>query len=322
MADIINNQPLVTVGICCYNREEGFKHTLQCITNQTYKNLEIIISQDFNTTLDLSIVAEALNDKRITFYKQQQRLSMYNNFSFVLKKANGDYFMWASDDDWWSTEFIEEIMKLLIADPIAIGGFTNFMAVDESNTKISSYPDFLPLLQEFNVDNDIKRIKNYINQFEGFGKANLFYSIFKTSALRTSQVIEFLNEGDLPCDMLINLSVLIKGKILIVPQLLRTCTVGNIKDYDQLSHKPRLINLGIAYLNIGSLKHIHKKWSKYIFSHFKVIRRSELSFCKKTVIYPILLIKVLLFYYDLICNNATLRSYNIFSKIKRKNSLN
>jgi len=313
---------LVTVGICCYNREQGFKNTLDYITGQTYKNLEIIISQDFNPTMDFSGIAAGKNDKRITFYKQQQRLSMYNNFLFLLEKAKGEYFMWAADDDWWSPEFVEKIMHLLRNNPSAVLGFTDFMEVDENNNRIAAYPHHLQLLQSFTVSGDVKRVKNYINQFEGFGKANLFYSIFKIEALRSKQVVEILKKGDLPGDMLINLSVLTKGCLAVVPEILRTCTVGNVKEYVQQDYEPKIINLFIAYLDVGGVAHIYKKWSGFIFDHFRVIRQSELSFGKKAALYPLLIKKLALFYYDLVCNHLQLRGYNLFSKIKRLHSLN
>ncbi|MDB5132555.1 MAG: hypothetical protein JWR02_2304 [Mucilaginibacter sp.] len=314
--------PLVTVGICCYNREEGFKNTLKYITGQTYKNLEIIISQDFNPTLDLASIVNAQNDKRVTFYKQTQRLSMYNNFLFVLEKANGEYFMWASDDDWWAPDFIEKIMELLCNDLSAVAGHSDFMAVDENNNKIMAYPDFLPFIQEFNVPEDIKRIKNYINQFEAFGKPNLIYSIFKTNVLRSKQVIEILKDCGLSGDMLVLLAVLTKGKFTISPKLLRTCTAGNEKTYTLETQIPKRVNLLIAYIYIQELKRVFKKWNGFLFYHFTIINKSDLSFIKKAAIYPTLIKKVLLFYYDLVCCHVQLRGYNIFAKIKRSHCLN
>jgi len=38
---MINATPLISVGIPTYNRPEGLERTLQQITSQTYKNLEI-----------------------------------------------------------------------------------------------------------------------------------------------------------------------------------------------------------------------------------------------------------------------------------------
>lgn len=321
MADIIE-QPLVTVGICCYNRTEGFINTLKYITGQTYKNLEIIISQDSHPSLDFAPIAAAATDSRIVFYKQPAKLGMYNNFSFLLQQAGGEYFMWASDDDWWAADFIEKIMDRLTTDPDAVAGFSDFMEVDEANERIAAYPVHLPLLQEFAITDDVKRISNYINQFEGLGKANLFYAICKTRALRTTLVLDFLKEGNLPCDMLINLTVLVKGKLALVPEILRTCTVGNVKEYDQISIKPKLKNYLLFYFNQGAFNLLHKKWSRYIFDHFKIIARSDLSIPQKLALYPVLYKKLLLFYYDLFCVNVTLRGYNIFSKITRQHTLN
>lgn len=320
--DIINTQPLVTVGICCYNREEGFKNTLKYITGQTYKNLEIIISQDFNPALDLSSIVSAHNDKRVTFYKQAQRLSMYNNFLFVLEKANGEYFMWASDDDWWAPDFIEKIVNQLCNDPLAVAGHSDFIAVDQNNNKIAGYPEFLPFIEEFSLADDVKRIKNYINQFEAFGKPNLIYSIFKTNALRSKQVIEILSDCELSGDMLVLLAVLTQGKFIILPKLLRTCTAGNEKTYVLESQIPKRLDVLIAYIYLEELKRVFKKWNGFLYYHFTIINKSDLSFTKKAAIYPTLIKKISLFYYDLFCCHVQLKGYNIISKMRRSHSLN
>ncbi len=39
-------QQLVSILIPTYNRPEGLRRALKCITGQTYKNLEIIVSDD------------------------------------------------------------------------------------------------------------------------------------------------------------------------------------------------------------------------------------------------------------------------------------
>lgn len=322
MGDIINKQPLVTVGICCYNRIEGFKNTLKYIAGQSYQNLEILISQDFHEAVDLTAIVAAENDNRITFYKQPQQLYMYNNFRFLLERANGKYFMWASDDDWWAPDFIEKIIELMINDPLATAGHSDFVAVNENNIKIAAYPDFLPYITEFSEPNDIKRIRNYINQFETFGKPNLIYSIFKTNALRTKQVINILKDCELWGDMLVVLSVLIKGKLAVHPELLRTCTSENEKTYTQAALTPRVMNLLIVEIDIGGLAHIYRKWSGFIYYHFKIVGQSELSLLKKMAIYTTLIKKTTLFYYDLVSWHTRLRGYNIFSMTRRKHRLN
>ncbi len=102
--------PLISVGIPTYNRPEGLRRTLECITRQTYQNLEIIISDNCSPSNNSERVVQEFrrNDARIRFFKQQKNHGSIYNFKFVLEKANGEFFMWAADDDEWEPDFIEK----------------------------------------------------------------------------------------------------------------------------------------------------------------------------------------------------------------------
>ena len=112
------NMPLVTVGIPTYNRAKGLERTLQCIMQQTYDNLEIIISDNCSTDPDvLSLLNKyAGQDSRIKFFVQEQNITLVPNFQFLLDKATGEYFMWAADDDQWDLNFIEVCVKGMLGD--------------------------------------------------------------------------------------------------------------------------------------------------------------------------------------------------------------
>jgi len=101
--------PLVSVGIPAYNKPEGLRRTLKCITQQTYKNLQIIISDDCSPDKETETVAREFmgKDPRIRYIRQQKNIGAESNFKFLLKKAAGEYFMWAADDDEWDQRFIE-----------------------------------------------------------------------------------------------------------------------------------------------------------------------------------------------------------------------
>lgn len=105
------NEPLVSIGVCTHSRPEGLRETLTCLTRQTYKNLQIIVSQDLHPSLDMTDIVSSFRDGRITFYRQAQQLFMNGNFAFVLEKALGDFFMWAADDDLWAEDFVDECLK-------------------------------------------------------------------------------------------------------------------------------------------------------------------------------------------------------------------
>jgi len=104
-----NRLPLVSVGIPTYNRAKGLRRTLKCITVQTYKNLEIIVSDNCSPGPETeAIVREFMaKDSRIQYFRQEKNKGGTFNFKFVLEKATGEYFMWAADDDEWEDRFIE-----------------------------------------------------------------------------------------------------------------------------------------------------------------------------------------------------------------------
>lgn len=79
--------PLVSVGIPTYNRPQGLRRTLECITGQTYTNIEIIISNNCSPDEEVENVAKEFmkRDDRITYYKQKENI-LGKNFPFFLKK--------------------------------------------------------------------------------------------------------------------------------------------------------------------------------------------------------------------------------------------
>ncbi|MBK6381303.1 MAG: glycosyltransferase family 2 protein [Chitinophagaceae bacterium] len=117
------SSPLVTVGILTYNRPEGLERTLISIINQTYKNISILVSDNCSTNPDVLPILKkyAELDNRVTFIVQKKNLSLVPNFQFLLDQAGGKYFMWAADDDQWSTGFIEACVLAMEAnDDVAI----------------------------------------------------------------------------------------------------------------------------------------------------------------------------------------------------------
>jgi glycosyltransferase involved in cell wall biosynthesis len=113
-----NYIPLVTVGIPTYNRPIGLEKTLECIVNQTYKNIHILISDNCSTDTEVVEVMKkyAAADNRIKFIVQKENLSIVPNFQYLLDNAIGDYFMWAADDDQWDLNFIEVCVKAMNED--------------------------------------------------------------------------------------------------------------------------------------------------------------------------------------------------------------
>lgn len=151
--------PLVSVGIPTYNRPKSLYRTLKCITEQTYQNLEIIVSDNDSPGIDTITVINNFmkRDSRIKFYKQKFNIGMGLNFMFVLHQASGKYFMWAADDDIWESTFIETLVKKLQNNPLAVLAFSTYIYIDSKGKNISN-----PMNIEYSGKTANQRIKKFL----------------------------------------------------------------------------------------------------------------------------------------------------------------
>jgi glycosyltransferase involved in cell wall biosynthesis len=125
--------PLVSIGLPTYNRPERLRKALDCLINQTYPNLEIIVSNDHSPNIDTYTILEEYSkkDQRINVYTQSHNLGIYANFYFVLQKANGKYFMYAQEDDLWEPDFIGSLVEQLEKCPEQVMAMTATNRIDE-----------------------------------------------------------------------------------------------------------------------------------------------------------------------------------------------
>lgn len=116
---VVKTEPLVSVGLPCYNRPEMLKRAIECVLNQTYKNIELIISNDCSPNPAVYTLLDdyAAKDPRIRLWHQPVDLQVYGNYYFVQSQAKGKYFMYMQDDDWWELDSIELMVKDLEANP-------------------------------------------------------------------------------------------------------------------------------------------------------------------------------------------------------------
>ena len=110
-----NNQPLVSIGMPVYDRLEPTRRAINSILNQSYKNLEIIISNDCSPLPDMYKMLDefAAKDPRIKLFHQKVDLQCYGNYYFVQHQATGKYFMYGQDDDWWDEDYIKKLVDNL-----------------------------------------------------------------------------------------------------------------------------------------------------------------------------------------------------------------
>ncbi|HEV3223252.1 MAG TPA: glycosyltransferase family 2 protein [Puia sp.] len=171
----MSKQPLVTIGIPTYNRPEGLYRTLESITAQTFKNIEIIVSDNCSENKMVKDVIDKFRslDSRIISFTQETNIGVIDNFKFVLQKSTGDYFMWAADDDEWSTEFISELM-LIIGDHSA--AFSNYSIKHRMNGQV----EHIKIKESAMGNNKYEQARNFLRE----RIPSLFYGLYRTKDIK------------------------------------------------------------------------------------------------------------------------------------------
>jgi glycosyltransferase involved in cell wall biosynthesis len=94
------------------DRARTLQYCLRTVTDQTYSNLEIIVS-DNDSRDDTREVVESYQDSRIVYINTGKRLGMSSNWEFGLAAARGQWISFLGDDDGLLPGCFEALDKLV-----------------------------------------------------------------------------------------------------------------------------------------------------------------------------------------------------------------
>lgn len=109
----MTEQPLVSLVMPMYNVSEFLEESFTCATQQTYKNIEIVVVDDGSTDDSLAIAQDwARKDSRIRVVHQENGgLSSSRNTG--LREARGEYLYFFDPDDVFEKNLIEWAMTAM-----------------------------------------------------------------------------------------------------------------------------------------------------------------------------------------------------------------
>lgn len=102
---------MVSIIITTYNRKELLIETINSILNQTYKNFELLIIDNFSN-YDFHSLIDNYKDERIKPYQNHNNGIIAINRNFAINKSQGDFIAFCDDDDIWIPTKLEIQMKI------------------------------------------------------------------------------------------------------------------------------------------------------------------------------------------------------------------
>lgn len=122
--------PLVSVVLPTYNRPQYLREAISSAVNQTYTNIEIIVSDNCSRNDPMLIIKE-FSDSRIIFFKQIENIGAFANVMSAFSKASGKYVACLLDDDIWEENYLSEMVTVLEKNNDAVLAFCDHYMTNE-----------------------------------------------------------------------------------------------------------------------------------------------------------------------------------------------
>lgn len=132
----MENQPLVSVIMPCYNMEKFIAYTIESVQRQTYPHWELLIVDDASTDKTAEIVKSHQNqDSRIHFTMKPKHSGIADTRNQCLNMANGRYLAFLDSDDLWHPEKLEQQLQFMTAKNIGFS-YSSYDCVDETGNPL------------------------------------------------------------------------------------------------------------------------------------------------------------------------------------------
>ena len=138
----MNNKPIISIIMNCYNGEAFLNEAINSITKQTFENWELIFFD--NNSIDKSEkIVKSFKDSRIKYFKSDRLLNLYDARNLAVKKTNGDYISFLDTDDMWTKDKLEKQINFIKKNSNYKILYSNYYVL-KNNEKQIMYKNELP----------------------------------------------------------------------------------------------------------------------------------------------------------------------------------
>ena len=138
----MDEQPLVSVIMNCFNGEKYLREAIDSVKAQTYQNWELIFWDNCSTDKSLKIIKKH-KDKRIKIFKSKTFNNLYNARNLAIKRCKGKYICFLDVDDTWMKKKLEMQIKEISKDSSVKLLYTNYYVLfNDTKKKFKKFSRF------------------------------------------------------------------------------------------------------------------------------------------------------------------------------------
>jgi glycosyltransferase involved in cell wall biosynthesis len=180
---MVENRSRVSIGLPVFNGDNYLAGALDSILQQTYSDVELIISDNASTDRTEEICREyASSDARIRYFRNGTNLGAALNYNRVFALSSGKYFKWASHDDLCAPEFLERCVEVLDREAAVVLCYSRTSIIDEHGKSIRTYCD------DFNLKSPLPH-ERFHRVFAANRMLNPIGGVIRAEALKRTRLI-------------------------------------------------------------------------------------------------------------------------------------
>lgn len=261
-----SESPRISIGLPVRNGDRFLQQTLDSLLVQTYRNYELIISDNASTDCTEAICrGYAAKDTRIRYYRNDSNIGIHGNINRLFVLSKGEYFKLASADDLCEPECLARCLDVLQNEPSAVLAYPRARFIDESGNPLPTHDPGWDIQSEVASE----RLRYVITNRHW---VNAFYGLVRCAALSETHLLANYPGGDYR--LLAELSLL--GTFIEIPDCLISRRLHS-GAYSQNTSTPSRMQ----EFHGGARKRICLPFYNIIIDHFKIIVCSSLSIGEK-----------------------------------------
>ena len=209
---MVDNKPLVSIGMPVYNGDRYIRLALDSLLAQDYENFQIIISDNASTDRTPQICQEyAAICQNIHYYRNATNLGSAKNFNRSFQLSFGKYFMWAAHDDLWEKTYISRCVAQLEDNPSAVLCCSEITFLNEEGSVRYDWTLSIRNLETLGMSIS-ERVHQLISRVGWFA----IYGVIRSESLKKTNL--FLEKYG--TDVILLLELLLLGEFVKVPERL------------------------------------------------------------------------------------------------------
>lgn len=169
----MESKPLVSICIPVYNAVNYIDNTIQGFLNQTYKRIEIIVSDDCSTDGTWEKLLAYNQESKIRLYRKVKNSGIGPNWNEAYRHASGRYVVIANADDIHDRNFVLKAVKYIENNNVDFVSFKYHVLHEKDNSKYEC-----GFIQESGI----------INGFQNLSSIHIIYTLFKRELIEKCKI--------------------------------------------------------------------------------------------------------------------------------------